>query len=121
MSGGPESPHYFGRQADLKVRTTLKSAQNTMSHSGRARHRDHRDARRRDIENEPPMPGRVFRMTDDHRHDIAKNLRFIDEARRVLESQQNPENREIIRELRASADRIYTVINELEEIDASAT
>lgn len=55
-------------------------------------------------------------MRDDERQEIAKALRYIDEARRALQDQQNPANREIIRELRASADRIYEVINELEEI-----
>lgn len=57
-------------------------------------------------------------MTDDQRQQIAKCLRFIDEARRALEKQQNPENREIIRELRASADRIFELIGDLEETDA---
>ena len=56
-------------------------------------------------------------MTDDQRQQIAKCLRFIDEARRALEKQQNPENREIIRELRASADRIFELIGDLEETD----
>ncbi len=54
-------------------------------------------------------------MTDDERQQIAKSLRYIDEARRALESQQNPANREIIRELRASADQIFDVLNDLEE------
>ena len=40
---------------------------------------------------------------------------MIDEARRALESQHNPDNREIVRELRASADRIYDIMNDLEE------
>ena len=54
-------------------------------------------------------------MTDAEREQIAKSLRYIDEARRALESQQSPANREIIRELRASADQIFDVINDLEE------
>jgi ABC-type Mn2+/Zn2+ transport system ATPase subunit len=54
-------------------------------------------------------------MTDAEREQIAKSLRFIDEARRALESQQNPAIREIIRELRASADQIFDVIHDLEE------
>ena len=87
-----------------------------MSHSGRDKHRD-RDARRREIEDEPPRAGRVFRMTDAEREEIATSLRFIDDARRALQEQQNPANREIIRELRASADRIYKIVNELEETE----
>lgn len=87
-----------------------------MAHSGRDRHRD-RDPWRREIEDEPPRPGRVFRISDDEREEIAKALRLIDEARRALQEQQNPANREIIRELRASADRIYTILNELEETE----
>jgi len=55
-------------------------------------------------------------MTDDQRQEVAKCLRYIDEARRALEDQRNPDNREIIRELRASADRIYDLLNDLEEI-----
>jgi hypothetical protein len=88
-----------------------------MAHSGRERHRD-RDAGRRHLEDdEPPAPNRVFRITDDKRQQIAKSLRLIDEARRMLERQQNPDYREIIRELRASADQIYDVLNDLEETD----
>jgi hypothetical protein len=89
-----------------------------MAHSGRERHRD-RDLRRRELEEEPPAIGRVFRITDSDRQEIAKCLRYIDEARRLLESQQNPDNREIIRELKASADRIFALINDLEEVDGS--
>jgi len=87
-----------------------------MAHSGRDRHRD-REPRRREPEEEPPPTGRVFRITDAERQDVARCLRYIDEARRALEKQQNPDNREIIRELRASADRIFALINDLEEID----
>ena len=57
-------------------------------------------------------------MTDAQREQVAKCLRYIDEARHALEDQQNPDNREIIRELRASADRIFDVIADLEETDA---
>ena len=89
-----------------------------MAHSGRERHRD-RDLRRREPEEEPLAAGRVFRMTDDQRQEIAQCLRYIDEARRALQNEQNPANREIIRELRASADRIFTLINDLEEADGS--
>ena len=56
-------------------------------------------------------------MTDGERQQIAKCLRYIDEARRALERQQNPDNREIIRDLRASADQIFEVLNRLEETD----
>jgi hypothetical protein len=87
-----------------------------MAHSGRLRHRD-RETRRREPEDEPPPIGRVFRITDVTRQEIAKCLRYIDEARRLLQDQQNPDNREIIRELKASADRIFTLINDLEETE----
>jgi len=85
-----------------------------MSHSRRDRHRD-RDPGRRDEEEAPPA-NRVFRISADERQEIAKALRFIDDARRAIVDQQNPDNREIIRELRASADRIFDVINNLEDI-----
>ena len=88
---------------------------NTMTHSEKPRHRNS-ETRRREVEEEPPPIGRVFRITDGDRQEIAKCLRFVDEARRALESEHNPANREIIRALRTSADRIYDLINELEEI-----
>ena len=92
-----------------------------MSGSGRQRHRD-RDPRRRDADDEThrldvSSANRVFRITDAERQKIAKALRFIDDARRALQDQQNADNREIIRELRASADQIFYVVNELEEIE----
>jgi len=84
----------------------------------RARNHRDRDERRRDLDEEEPVsPNRVFRMTDAERQKIAKALRYIDDARRALQDQQNPDQREIIRELRASADGIYDVLNALEEID----
>jgi hypothetical protein len=86
-----------------------------MAHSGRERHRD-RDGRKRELVDEPPPSGRVFRITDAERQAIAACLRYIDEARREIQDQQNPANREIIRELKASADRIFELINDLEEI-----
>jgi hypothetical protein len=87
-----------------------------MAQSGRERHRD-RDPRRRLAEEELPSTYRTFRMTDAERQQVAKCLRYIDEARRALERQQNPDNREIIRELRASADQIFKVLSTLEETD----
>jgi len=87
-----------------------------MAHSGRDRPRDRERGRRTDDE-EAPSPHRVFRITAADRQQIAKSLRYIDDARRALEHQQNPDNREIIRELRASADHIYELLNDLEEID----
>ena len=86
-----------------------------MAHSGRERHRDREPGRRQLDNDEPRAKNRVFRMTDAERQQVAKVLRFIDEARRALESQQNPANREIIRELRASADAIFDVLSDLEE------
>ena len=88
-----------------------------MAQSGRERHRDREAGRRQFDEGEPPSSAdRVFRMTDAQRQQVAKCLRFIDEARRALESQQNPDNREIIRELRASADQIFDLLSDLDEL-----
>jgi hypothetical protein len=87
-----------------------------MTHSGRERHRD-RDGRKRELVDEPAAAGRVFRLTDEERQAIAECLRYIDEARREIQNQQNAGNREIIRELKASADRIFEIINDLEEVD----
>ena len=85
-----------------------------MAHSGRPHHRD-RQVRRREIGQEQPTIARVFRMTDAERQKVAKCLRYIDEARRALERQHNADNREIIRELRTSADQIFELISGLEE------
>ena len=87
-----------------------------MGSTGKERQRDREGGRRRDDAQESPAPDRVFRITDAERQVIARGLRYIDDARRILEQQQNPDNREIIRELRASADRIFDVVNGLEEI-----
>jgi hypothetical protein len=88
-----------------------------MAQSRRERHRDRDPGRRRD-EAELPVADRVFRITDAQRQQVAKCLRYIDEARRALESQERPDNREIIRELRASADKIFDLLNDLEETDS---
>ena len=85
-----------------------------MAHSGRQRHRDRDPGRRRDGGELPPAH-RTFRVTDAQRQQIAKSLRYIDEARRAIERQENPDNREIVRELRASADRIFDILSDLEE------
>jgi len=95
----------------------LEAVEALMAHSGRTRHRD-RDPRRRQIEEEPPATGRVFRITDAQRQKVAKCLRYIDQATRALEGQRNAENREIIRELRTSADQIFDLISGLEETQA---
>ena len=87
-----------------------------MTQSGRERHRDREDGHRQYDDEEPRPTNRVFRVTDAERQAIAKSLRYIDEARRELEGRQRAENREIIRELKASADRIFDLLNELEEI-----
>jgi hypothetical protein len=57
-------------------------------------------------------------MTDAQRQQVAKCLRYIDEARRALERQENPDNREIIRELRDSARKIFDVLTDLESDDS---
>jgi hypothetical protein len=85
--------------------------------SGRERHRDRNPGHRDTGESLPAPSDRTFRISDAQRQLIAKALRLIDEARLALVAQQNRENREIIRELKASADRIYDVLNELEETD----
>jgi hypothetical protein len=85
-----------------------------MAHSGRTRHRD-RDLRRRQIDEERPITARIFRITDAQRQKVAKCLRYIDKATRALEDQHNADNREIIRELRTSADQIFDLISGLEE------
>jgi len=89
-----------------------------MASTRRERHRDRDGGWRRDDVQEAPATDRVFRIADAERQAIADSLRFIDDARRTLEQQQNPDNREIIHELRASADRIFDVVNGLEEIAA---
>lgn len=88
-----------------------------MAHSGKQRHRDRDPGFRRFDDPEAPATNRVFLITDEQRERVAQSLRLIDGARRALESQHNPDNREILRELRASADRIYELINDLEETD----
>jgi hypothetical protein len=86
-----------------------------MGWSGRQKHRDR--ARDRDDE-EPVARGvRAFRITDSQREQIAASLRSIDNARLALEARHDAANRMIIRELRASADRVFDLINDLEEID----
>lgn len=86
-----------------------------MAATGRERHRDREGGWRRDA-GKSIATDRVFRITDAERETIAKSLRYIDDARRALEQQQNRDNREIIRELRASSDRIFKVVDGLEEI-----
>jgi hypothetical protein len=88
-----------------------------MAQSGRIRHRDREPGLRDTGEREVASPRRAFRMTDAERQEIARCLKYVDEARRALQDQENPLNREIIRELKASADRIFDVLNGLEEID----
>ena len=91
-----------------------------MAWSGRMRHRDRDPGHRRTDEADIQSTDRVFRMTDAQRREIAKALRYIDEARQALEAQQNRDNRAIIRELRASADRIFDLLNDLDEVHDEA-
>jgi hypothetical protein len=88
-----------------------------MAQSGRIRHRDRDPGPRQLDAADAPSSLRVFRMTDAERQEVARCLKYVDEARRALQDQENPLNREIIRELKASADRIFDVLNGLEEID----
>jgi len=86
---------------------------------GRSDRRGHRDGQAggRQLDEEPPAsPHRIFKITEIQRQEVAKALRYIDESRRAIQEQQNPANREIIRELKTSADRIFDLMNELEEI-----
>ena len=57
-------------------------------------------------------------MKGEQREHVAECLREIDEARRTLEAQHRAENREVIRVLRAAADEVYELLNELEELSA---
>jgi hypothetical protein len=86
-----------------------------MAQSGRQRHRDREPGLRHLEEPAPLAVNRVFRMTEPERQKIARYLRCIDDARRTLESQHSPDNRTVVRDLRAAADRIYDLINELAE------
>jgi hypothetical protein len=88
-----------------------------MAHSGTRRHRDREPGHRGFEDLDIRTTDRVFKITEAERQQVAHCLRYIDEARRALERQQNRDNREIIRELRASADRIYDVMNGLDETD----
>ena len=56
-------------------------------------------------------------MTEGDRQQIARNLRRVDEARLAIENRNDVSNRAIIRDLRASADEIYDVINGLDTIE----
>ena len=88
-----------------------------MASTDRERHRDrHPSPRQMDDAAEAHDPRRTFRITNEEREKIAKALRYIDEARMAIADQQNRENREIVRELQASADDIFDVLNGLEEI-----
>jgi hypothetical protein len=88
-----------------------------MAHSGRQRHRDREPGLRQLAEPEVPAINRVFRITGAEREKVAQGLRLIDEARRALESQHNADNRKIVRDLRAAADRIYDLIADLAEVE----
>jgi hypothetical protein len=88
-----------------------------MAHSGKKRHRDIEPGFRTFDVADGPAAARTFRITEAERQQVAESLRYIDAARRALESHNDPDNREIIRELRASADRIYHLMNDLEETD----
>jgi hypothetical protein len=88
-----------------------------MSSTDKERHRDREPGRRDEDEPSRREADRVFRMTGEERQEIAKALRLADEARLELESRHSRENREILRKLRAAADRIFDVLSGLDEID----
>ena len=87
-----------------------------MSSTDKERHRDREPGRREGDEPSPRDADRAFKMTGDERQDIAKALRLIDEARLELEARHTRENREILRKLKASADRIFDVLSGLDEV-----
>lgn len=87
-----------------------------MAHSGRQRHRDLSPGQKQIDGAEPPAADRVFLMSEKERRQIAVCLRAIDAARQEVESQHDVGNRRVVRDLRASADRIYEILNELEEL-----
>ena len=88
-----------------------------MASTDRDRHRDREPGRRQFDNPLTPDPDRVFKITNDERQLIAESLRHIDDARRTLEARQNRENREMVRELKASADLIFEILDELEELE----
>jgi hypothetical protein len=88
-----------------------------MTRSRRGRGVDHDPSWSRPEPVPEPVVNRTFRLSDQQRQQIARHLRYIDRARHALEAQHNAENREIIRELRDSADRIFDLLNSLEEGD----
>jgi hypothetical protein len=88
-----------------------------MGHSGRKRHRDREPGLRQLEDRAVRAVDRVFRMSEAERRKMAQCLRHIDQARAALESQHNPDNRAIVRDLRAAADQIYDLLNDLEETD----
>jgi hypothetical protein len=85
-----------------------------MAWSGREKHRDREPGARH--AGEPPVAGRVFALPDAERARIAAELRRIDLARTTLEAQQDPRNRQMIRDLKAAADHIFDVVNGLDEV-----
>jgi len=87
-----------------------------MASTDRDRHRDRDPGHRQPDEPLRHDPNRVFKITNDERQLIAKSLRHIDDVRGALEAQQNRENRAIVRELKASADRIFDILGGLEEL-----
>ncbi|MGB7217600.1 MAG: hypothetical protein WBD07_02230 [Vicinamibacterales bacterium] len=87
-----------------------------MASTDRDRHRDREPGHRQFDKPLRHDPDRVFTITNEKRQLIAKSLRDIDEARHTLEARQDRENREIVRELKASADRIFEILDELEEL-----
>jgi hypothetical protein len=88
-----------------------------MAWSGREKARDRDPGWRRTDEPQACSSRRVFQIADRQREQIARSLRHIDDAREALAAQQDPKNRLILRELRASADRIFDILNGLDEID----
>jgi hypothetical protein len=89
-----------------------------MGWSGKDKHRD-RDPGARQAD-EPTPGNRVFRLPDADREAVAACLRRIDEARAALEARQDPQNRQIIRDLRAAADRVFDLLNDLEDLGPDA-
>ena len=61
-----------------------------MAQSGRIRHRDREPGLRDTGEREVASPRRAFRITDAERQEIARCLKYVDEARRVVVEGEAP-------------------------------
>ncbi len=61
------------------------------------------------------MSNRTYRLPEDQRDFILRNLRFVDDARKALEGSA-PDLQAVRSELKKCADGIYHLLNRLEEV-----